>query len=279
MHNSPLTPSSTRTLLESLGHHPRKRLGQNFLIDGNIVRKSLQLANVEAGDIVAEVGPGLGTLTRALLEAGAQVFAVELDTCLHSYLDQQLRGELSEDADKRFSLLHGDAVDYPLGKLTEAFQQLPEYKIVANLPYAVSTPWLESVIQLHIPERMVLMLQKEAADRYTAAPGSKSYGAISIFVQSALDRNPGHAVSRQSFYPVPGVDSVLLNLQKKANPFVFPKEDAELIRQVFQQRRKQIGGLCRGKAKLERWLEKAAIAPSIRPEDIPVAQWQLMTEV
>jgi len=281
MRNGPLTPSSTRTLLESLGHHPRKRLGQNFLIDGNIVRKSLNLAEVCTEDIVVEVGPGLGTLTFALLESGAEVFAVELDNCLHKYLDGIFQDTFDDSVKNRFHLLHGNAVGYPLGLFPETFKEkdnLPDYKIVANLPYAVSTPWLESVIQIALPKKMVLMLQKEAADRYTATPESKSYGAISIFVQSAFERLPGHSVSRQSFYPVPGVDSVLLHLQRKKNPFVFSKEETELIRGVFQQRRKQIGRLCKGNPRLENWLKKAQIPTNLRPEDIPVESWQILAQ-
>jgi 16S rRNA (adenine1518-N6/adenine1519-N6)-dimethyltransferase len=281
MRSGPLTPSSTRTLLESLGHHPRKRLGQNFLIDGNIVRKSLNLAEVCADDIVVEVGPGLGTLTFALLERGAKVFAVELDNCLHQYLSGTFQDGFESKTKDHFHLLHGDAVEFPLGLFPETFKDqevLPNYKIVANLPYAVSTPWLESVIQIALPEKMVLMLQKEAADRYTAKPGSKSYGAISIFVQSAFERLPGHSVSRQSFYPVPGVDSVLLHLQRKETPFIFTKEETELIRGIFQQRRKQIGRLCKGNIRLESWLHKAQIPTNLRPEDIKVEDWQILAQ-
>src|SRR6188768_1469535 len=106
----PLTPSSTRDQLAKLGHQPKRFLGQNFLVDGNIVRKSLELAEIRPGDIVVEIGPGLGTLTTALLEAGADVWAVEKDRTLHAHLSEQLAPRFAE----RFHLLEGDAVEHPL---------------------------------------------------------------------------------------------------------------------------------------------------------------------
>src|SRR5687768_3824720 len=106
----PLSPSATRDLLASLGHQPKRFLGQNFLVDGNIVRKSLELAEIKAGDVVVEIGPGLGTLTTALLEAGASVWAVEKDRTLHAHLEEMLRPRFP----KTFHLLEGDAVEHPL---------------------------------------------------------------------------------------------------------------------------------------------------------------------
>src|SRR5215211_6584284 len=131
----PLSPTATRELLTRLGHSPKRFLGQNFLVDGNIVRKSLELADVHAGDTVVEVGPGLGTLTTALLESGTDVWAVEKDRTLHAHLE----AELAPRFPARFHLLEGDAVERPLAGLPVA---PPDFKIVANLPYAIATPWL-----------------------------------------------------------------------------------------------------------------------------------------
>ena len=172
----PLSPTETRALLERLGHRPRHTLGQNFLVDGNIVRKSLELARVGPGDRVVEIGPGLGTLTAALLAAGAEVWAVERDAALHRHLAASLAPEFPG----RLHLIEGDAMDLPLAGL-----EAGEFKIVANLPYAIATPWLDAVLEGALPQRMVLMLQREAAQRYTARPGGKSFGAISVFLQSA----------------------------------------------------------------------------------------------
>ena len=166
----PLSPTATRELLTRLNHAPKRFLGQNFLVDGNIVRKSLELARVERGDEVVEVGPGLGTLTTALLEAGANVWAVERDRTLHAHL----AAELAPRFPATFHLLEGDAVEHPLAGLRPASG---EFKVVANLPYAIATPWLDAVLEGPLPARLVLMLQQEAAQRYTAAPGTKSFGA------------------------------------------------------------------------------------------------------
>jgi 16S rRNA (adenine1518-N6/adenine1519-N6)-dimethyltransferase len=270
----PLTPTGTRDLLAKLGHQPKRFLGQNFLVDGNIVRKSLELAGIKPGDHVVEVGPGLGTLTSALLEAGAEVWAVEKDRQLHAHL-----GEILVPANPRLHLLEGDAMDHPLAGLIESGR--PQgFKIVANLPYAISTPWMDAVLSGPLPERMVLMLQQEAALRYIAGPGTKLFGAISIFLQSAFAIEPGHRVPAACFHPRPDVESVLLNLARLPEPFVFPSETKALIRACFQQRRKQLGSILRGRlpaGAAARWfdrLEAAGFSSQSRAEQIPVALWR-----
>ncbi len=274
----PLSPSSTRALLAQLGHFPRRALGQNFLVDGNIVRKSLELAEVDSGDVVVEIGPGLGTLTSALLEAGAEVWAVERDPRLHQYLDETLRRRFPET----LHLTLGDAMDLPLAGLPRERGADP-FKIVANLPYAISTPWMDSVLSGPLPQRMVLMLQREAADRYAASPGSKTFGAISIFLQSAFDLAPGHPVSSACFHPRPEVGSFLLHLVRKPTPMIFSPAQREFIRALFQQRRKQVGSLIRerlpdcGTAWLG-ILAKHGLPPQARAEDIPVQVWQNLVQ-
>lgn len=270
----PLSPSETRALLESLGHRPNKRLGQNFLIDGNIVRKSLELADVQPGDCAVEIGPGLGTLSAALLEAGASVWAIEYDARLHANLTETLAPQW----ESKFHLMHGDAVDAPLAN----FAAQSDFKVVANLPYAISTPWMEKVLAGPLPRQMVLMLQKEAADRFTAAPGQKNYGAISIFIEAAFQRRPGHRVARHCFYPTPDVDSTLLHLELLPEPFQFNATQRELIRAIFTQRRKQIGSFVNKherKAELRPWLDQLdamGIADNTRPEAIPLAGWRAL---
>lgn len=276
----PLSPSATRELLAKLGHTPKRFLGQNFLVDGNIVRKSLELAEVGAGDTVVEVGPGLGTLTTALLEADADVWAVEKDRSLHAHLQETLQPRFPE----RFHLLEGDAVEHPLAGLRPSASGQPpvgEFKIVANLPYAIATPWLDAVLTGPLPRRLVLMLQQEAAQRYAAVPGSKSFGAISVFLQAAYDIAPGHKVAAACFFPRPDVESHLLNLVRKSAPYVFPTEAKQLVRGCFQQRRKQIGALLR-----DRWPKDVAdwravlaahgLPEQARPEAIPVAAWSAL---
>ena len=270
----PLSPSETRQLLDRLGHHPKRALGQNFLIDGNIVRKSLELAQVTAGDRIVEVGPGLGTLTRALLEAGAEVWAVERDARLAEFLRQ----DLVPASEGRLHLLEGDAMDEPRAALPETIAS-GGWKIVANLPYAISTPWMDAILTAPLPERMVLMLQLEAAQRYTAAPGNKQFGAISIFLQSAFMVAPGHKVGAGCFFPRPDIESQLLHLVRRPAPFLFDPATKQLIRACFQQRRKQIGALLRGRMPEDgrpwiRSLTDVGLDERARPEEIPVAAWQ-----
>jgi 16S rRNA (adenine1518-N6/adenine1519-N6)-dimethyltransferase len=151
--------------------------------------------------------------------------------------------------------------------------------VVANLPYAISTPWLDAVLSGPLPARLVLMLQQEAADRYAASPGSKQFGAISIFLQAAYSVERGHPVSSACFYPRPEVDSALLNLARRPEPFVFPAPVKLLIRSCFQQRRKQIGSLLRARlpdrgAAFAAVLAAGGLDGRARPEEIPVQLWQ-----
>ena len=272
-----LNPTTTRELLNQLGHHPRRALGQNFLVDANIVRKSVQLANVSAGDHVVEIGPGLGTLTSELLGGGAHVWAVEMDARLAAFLREQFSAQLNAG----LNLLEADAMDFPRAGLPDD-EEHQRFKVVANLPYAISTPWMESVLRQPLPQHMVLMLQWEAAQRYLAKPGTKLFGAISIFLQSAFDIAPGHKVPAACFHPRPDVESYLLNLVLKPDPFLFSTSDRLLIRGCFQQRRKQISALLRGKlpddgkawiASLSRW----SLDGRARPEAIPVEAWRALS--
>jgi 16S rRNA (adenine1518-N6/adenine1519-N6)-dimethyltransferase len=267
-----LSPTETRALLARLGHAPKRFLGQNFLVDGNIVRKSLELARIAPGDAVVEIGPGLGTLTGALLEAGAEVWAVELDRTLHGHVEAELAARFPAT----LHLVEGDAVELPLAGIPA--ERAPASKVVANLPYAISTPWMDAVLSGPLPSRMVLMLQREAAERYAALPGTRSFGAISIFLQSAYDPAPGHRVSPGCFFPRPDVDSALLHLVRKEFPFVFKAEQKALVRRCFQQRRKQIGAVLREgipgrEAQWRELLLAEGFSPTVRAEAIPVATW------
>ncbi len=269
-----LTPSQTTQVLQELGHRPRKQLGQNFLTDANIVQKSLRMAEIGRGDEVVEIGPGLGTLTRALIEAGARVTAVEYDPRLAKHIRTTLVPEFPD----RLSLLEADALDQPRADLDKTTQQAG-FKVVANLSYAISTPWIEAMIQSPLASMMVLMLQQEAAQRFAASPGTKQFGAISIFLQSAYEVRPGHKVPAACFHPRPDVESCLFHIVRRPNPFVFETKTRELIRACFQQRRKQIGALLRrllpdaGEAWIS-GLARHGLDQRARPEQIPVEAWQ-----
>ena len=275
----PLSPSETTALLNKLGHLPKKKLGQNFLIDGNIVDKSIQLANLPPSGNVVEIGPGLGTLTRKLLEAGQTVHAVELDRRLADNLENT---ETEAVSNKKLTITRGDAVKLPLGSLPESVNQ---YAIVANLPYAISSAWLESVLSTeNPPKRMVLMMQREAVDRIWAKPGSKEYHALSIFISNAYRLTEKHAVSRKCFYPAPAVDSMLIRMDLREDSFLFSQQVRNLIRKIFTQRRKQMGSLAKkeepyiGKI-IFAWLDSIEHPYNSRPEQISAEQWKRLGEL
>ena len=270
----PLTPTETRALLEELGHRPQKKLGQNFLVDGNLVRKSLDMADLPAEATVVEIGPGLGSLTGSLLDAGHWLYATEFDTGLVAHL-QEAFAEPIEQA--RLTLVDADAVKLPLGPLPENEN---DFYVVANLPYAISSPWLEAVLGTgRLPRRMVLMLQKESADRYLAKHDSKSYGALAIFLAGSYYGAGTHVVSRRCFYPAPAVDSVLLRLDRRDEPFLFSREVRDLVRRLFTRRRKQLGVLAKTEKpevlqRIMDWLSREELSPTLRPEQVPVDNWR-----
>ncbi len=277
MLTGPFGLGQTRELLATLDHRPVHKLGQNFLVDGNIVRKSLELAEVKPGDIVVEIGPGLGTLTTTLLAAGATVYAVEADP----RLAQHLRDRVERDYPDTFRLLEGDAMDHPLAGYPESVDAGKPFKVVANLPYAISTPWMAEIIDAdHHPETLVLMLQREAADRLTAPVGTKHYAGITIALGAAFERKPGHAVPAKCFFPPPDVESYLLHLRRIPGGRRLKPATRLILRTVFMHRRKQLGAALKfldtRPAGLDAWLAdlpKSGHAPTDRPEVIPPALW------
>tara|TARA_B100001093_G_scaffold258971_1_gene247617 strand:- start:195 stop:1034 length:840 start_codon:yes stop_codon:yes gene_type:complete len=270
----PFTPSETREVLAKIGHRPKKQLGQNFLVDGNIVKKSLLMSEVPKTRKIVEIGPGLGTLTEELLNQDYQVYAVEIDPRLIAYLQSRFALWIEK---KKLLLSEADAVKVPTGSHLLPGQ---DYSVVANLPYAISSPWLEAVLSKDpIPESMTLMLQKEAADRMWAKPGTKNYNALSIFLHGSFQFISSHPVSRNCFHPVPAVDSILIHMKQNPHPFLFPENSRRLIRKIFTKRRKQMGTIIKQEDTpvreiLDRWMEESNLPKSIRPDGIAPYQWQ-----
>jgi 16S rRNA (adenine1518-N6/adenine1519-N6)-dimethyltransferase len=268
-----LSPSATIDLLRQLDHLPNKKLGQNFLIDGNLVEKSISMAALPPGLPVLEIGPGLGTLTERLLHLGHKVYAVEIDRRLEAHLRQRLGSFIESE---QLDLLRADAVKSPTGNLPAS---ISDYAVVANLPYAISSAWMEGVLGSgNLPIRMVMMLQKEATERMLARSGTKAYNALAIFLQASFQSAGTHAVPGQCFHPAPAVDSVLLRIDMLHQPFVFSRPVRLLIRRIFTQRRKQLGSLIKKEPEelrvtLLTWLERNALCPTIRPETVTVSQW------
>ncbi len=274
MNDGPLSANETRDLLARLSHMPKKWLGQNFLIDGNIVRKSLELGEVKSGDTVVEVGPGLGTLTRTLLCAGADLHAVEADRTMHFHLTESLLPRFP----KTFHLKEGDAVDFPRAGLTDATDG--SFKVIANLPYAISTPWMDAICAGPHPSMMVLMLQREAAERLTAEVGSGHWSAVTAQVHLAFEKIKVHPVPAQSFNPPPKVDSCLLVLRRRPDARRLSPRARVVARMLFTQRRKQVGSAAKklfpDAPDVAAWLAdlpRYGLTSLARPETIPAEAW------
>ena len=266
-HVTLLGPAEIRDLADQLDLQPTKKLGQNFVVDGNTVRKIVRTARVEAGDEVLEVGPGLGSLTLGLLEAGARVTAVEIDPRLAAQLPATV-AELAPDAADHLTVITGDAMK--VADLPGAPKRL-----VANLPYNVSVPVLLHLLQT-VPslQTALVMVQAEVGQRIAAAPGSKVYGSPSVKAAWYGTWSTAGQVSRQVFWPVPNVDSILVSFVRGERPGS-EQERAEvfaLVDGAFGQRRKmlrqalaeQLGGSAAASTRLE----SAGIDPTLRGEQL-----------
>lgn len=263
-----LGPSEIRDLAEQLDLQPTKKLGQNFVVDANTVRRIVRVAGVEPGDEVLEVGPGLGSLTLGLLEAGARVTAVEIDPRLAAQLPLTV-AEVAPDAADRLTVVTDDAMK------VVGLPCAPK-RLVANLPYNVSVPVLLHLLQT-VPslQSALVMVQAEVGQRIAAAPGSKVYGSPSVKAAWYGIWSTAGQVSRQVFWPIPNVDSILVSFARAAELPGSEVERAEvfaLVDGAFGQRRKmlrqalaeQLGGAAAASTRLER----AGIDPTLRGEQL-----------
>ena len=251
----PLGKAETMALLDRHGVRLRRSLGQHFLTDPNIVRKIVAVSGVEAGSKVLEIGAGAGTLTRALADAGARVLAYEVDPGLRPVLDETVGARAEVRFEDAASIDFGDVLDGD------------GWFLVANLPYNVGTPIVLDVLR-HVPaiDRVVVMLQREAIDRFAASPGSKDYGVPSVVValhgvvKLAL-RVPPHV-----FVPQPKVDSSVAVIERRS-PHSLAEEAIRLAGTAFQQRRKMVRSSLRDHVAAEEF-EAAGIDSTLRAEDL-----------
>ncbi|MBX3404207.1 MAG: ribosomal RNA small subunit methyltransferase A [Phycisphaeraceae bacterium] len=273
------TLTEIKHLLESRGLRPKKSLGQNFLVDQNLIRKLVDCSGVGAGSLVLEVGPGTGTLTEELLARGCEVVACELDDDLAGLLAERIPAMLGPGKQHRFTLVHGDCLEgkrtlSPL--ITQALGGRP-FALVANLPYAAATPLMSTLLVDH-PEcpTLAVTIQREVAERLGAAPGGKDYGALAVLAQSLAQVRPIATLPRECFWPRPDVTSAMVLLSRRAEPLVAdPAALSAFLRDLFAHRRKQIGAVL---GKGTDWETVAAapgcgeITPMLRAEQLSVPQ-------
>lgn len=269
-----------QTLLKRLGLSARKSLGQNFLVPG-WAEKIAAAARVTAGDVVVEIGPGLGALTHALLERGARVVAVDLDEAMIRVLKQQL------GARPELELVHADARELDLGAISA--RAGAKVRVTGNLPYYASSPLLRRAVDQRAHVRSATFtLQKEVAERIAAPPGSKTYGALSVLTQVWADASVPLKLPPGAFHPRPGVDSAVLHLEMRERPAVEVPDPALFERVVFgafSQRRKTILNSMKGSRELglapdvvAAALAAAGIDPMRRAESLSVAEFGRLSE-
>lgn len=277
--------SVTRAILERHGFTFKKSFGQNFLTDTNILQKIVDTAELDKEVNVIEIGPGIGALTEFLAENAAEVMAFEIDDRLVPILADTLR-----DFDN-VTVINEDILKADLQAHIQNFKnpELP-IKVVANLPYYITTPILMHLIESKIPfSEFVVMMQKEVADRISAQPNTKAYGSLSIAVQYYMTAKVAFVVPRTVFVPAPNVDSAILKMVRRSEPLVAVKDEDfffKVARLSFVHRRKTLWNNLTGafgkseevKERLTRALEQADIKPSVRGEALSIADFARLSD-
>lgn len=272
MTTSPLANlGATRALLGEFGLATKHRLGQNFLVDNHIIERICALAELTGSERVLEVGPGIGTLTLALVQEAARVVSIEMDTELEPVLAEHA----AEHAN--FAYLMGDALKVPLERIVEATGGEPEL-LVANLPYNVAATIILAFFE-RMPSirRAVVMVQKEVADRIAAVPGTKAYGAYTVKLALHGQVTGRFEVPPRCFMPAPHVDSAVVRIDRRSEPLAESDEVARVVEAAFAQRRKTIRNSMSSngfdKGELDRALAATEIAPTARAETLSVGEF------
>ena len=262
----------------------QKKFGQNFLIDGHVLDKIIAGAGVTKDDMVLEIGPGIGTMTQYLAEAAGKVVAVEIDRNLLPILQETLA-----DYDN-VKVIHADVLSLDLEKLVQEENGGRPIKVVANLPYYITTPIIMALFEQHVPlTNVTVMVQKEVAARMKSGPGSKDYGALSLAVQYYAEPYIVANVPCNCFMPRPNVDSAVIRLTRYEEPPVQVKDEKmlfKIIRASFNQRRKTLqNGLNNSselnftKDQIAAAIAEAGFSPSVRGEALTLEQFAKLTDI
>ena len=262
----------------------QKKFGQNFLIDDHVITKIINAAEITKDDLVLEIGPGIGTMTQYLAESARKVIAVEIDKNLIPIL-----GETLAEYDN-VTVINEDIMKLDINRLVEEENAGKPIKVVANLPYYITTPIIMGLFESHVPlQSITVMVQKEVADRMQVGPGSKDYGALSLAVQYYAKPYIAANVPPNCFIPRPGVGSAVIRLTRYEEPPVTVKDESlmfKLIRASFNQRRKTLqNGIANSpelpysKAQVEKALEKMGLAANVRGESLTLAEFAKLSDI
>lgn len=276
-------PTNTIAVLNRYGFDFKKKFGQNFLIDENVVEKIVREAGVTKDDFVVEVGPGIGTMTQILCENAREVVAVEID--------KKLIPILTEDTLSYYdnvTVINEDILKLDIKKLADEKNEGRPIKVVANLPYYITTPIIMGLFESHVPlDSITIMVQKEVADRMQCGPGTKDYGALSLAVQFYAKPKVVLNVPASCFMPRPNVDSAVIRLERFKTPPVDVKNEHlmfKIIRASFNQRRKTMmnsvgnsGEVNVSKEELLKALEQCGFSATIRGEALTLEQFAALT--
>ena len=276
-------PRNTIEVLQKYGFVFQKRFGQNFLIDPHVLEKIIRFSEITKDDFVLEIGPGIGTMTQYLAEAAREVTAVEIDDALIPILKDTLKEW------DNVTVIHGDILKTDIKKIAEEKNGGRPVKVVANLPYYITTPIIMGLFESHVPvESVTVMVQKEVADRMQTGPGSKDYGALSLAVQYYAKPEIVANVPPNCFMPRPKVGRAVIRLQKYEVPPVKVKDEKlmfRLIRASFNQRRKTLVNSLKNSAELdyskeevEKAVKDCGLSLTVRGEALTLEQFAALAD-
>lgn len=276
-------PRETIQILQKHDFHFRKKFGQNFLIDEHVLNKILEAAGVGCEDFVLEIGPGIGTLTQYLCEHAGQVLAVEIDPKLIPILQETLSGYGNVE------IIHGDILKQDIQAIADEYNGGKPIKVVANLPYYITTPIIMELFESHVPlANVTVMVQKEVAERMQAEPGTKAYGALSLAIQYYAVPYLAANVPPNCFMPRPNVGSAVIRLDCLSHTPVEVKDERlmfRLIRASFNQRRKTLqnglansGELDFSKEEIGRAIQAVGLSPAVRGEKLGLAEFAALAD-
>lgn len=277
-------PKNTIEVIQKYGFAFQKKFGQNFLIDPHVLEKIIASAGVTKDDMVLEIGPGIGTMTQYLAESAGRVVAVEIDNNLIPILQETLK-----DYDN-VTVIHNDILKVDIAELAEKYNGGRPIKVVANLPYYITTPIIMGLFESHVPiDNITVMVQKEVADRMQEGPGSKNYGALSLAVQYYAEPYIVANVPPNCFIPRPSVGSAVICLTRHKDAPVQTKDEQmmfRLIRASFNQRRKTLqNGLNNAsdlhftKEQIASAIESMGLPPAVRGETLTLEQFAKLTDL